>query len=222
MTPRWLGLALYAEGPSDHRFLDELLRRAVEHLLVDGGHAVDLSPVQRLPVRTNERTRADRIAAGSAQLQGAFHLLFVHADGGGDPQRARDERVQPGIEAMHASVGHEGRRAVAVVPVRETEAWALADLDCLRRLLGTRRSALELGVPESANELESLPDPKTTFAEIVRIARPGRRGRRRPAPASFLDLIGQQTRIAQLERLSAFRALLGDLDTALRALGFRR
>lgn len=49
MTRRWLGLALYAEGPSDHRFLDELLRRAVEHLLADAGHAVELSAVQRLP-----------------------------------------------------------------------------------------------------------------------------------------------------------------------------
>lgn len=205
MTHRWLGLALFAEGPTDHRFLDELLRRTVEHLLVDGGHAVDLGPVQRLPVSAPDRPRAERIASGAEQVQGAFHVLFVHADGAGDPQRARVERVAPGVEAMQRRLGGEGRRGVGVVPVRETEAWALADTDCLRRLLGTRRSASDLGLPESADELESLPDPRATFASVVRSARPGRRGRRRPAPASFLDLVRQQARISQLERLTAFQ-----------------
>lgn len=44
MSHRWLGLALYAEGSADHRFLDELLRRAVEQVLLSGGHAVELKP----------------------------------------------------------------------------------------------------------------------------------------------------------------------------------
>jgi hypothetical protein len=221
VTQRWLGLALYAEGLTDHRFLDELLRRTVEHLLLDGGHAVDLSPVQRLSVPDSEQTRADRIAGGSERLQGAFHVLFVHSDGEGDPQRARAERVRPGVDAMHKRLGTAGRCGVAVVPVRETEAWALADHDCLRRVLGTQRSAQELGVPEGAAGIESLADPKATFAAAVRQARQGRRGRRRPAPASFLDLIGQQARISELRRLSAFATLLRDLDAALRTLGFR-
>lgn len=188
---------------------------------MDGGHGVDLGPVQRLPVDIGRRSRAERIVNGAEQMQGAFHLLFVHTDGAGDPRRARAQRIRPGIEAMQARLGTEGRRGVPVVPVRETEAWALADTECLRRLLGTRRPASELGLPESAAELEGLPDPKATFAAVVRRARPGRSGRRRPASSSFLDLIGQQARVSQLARLGAFRALLNDLDTALRALGFR-
>ncbi len=187
MTRRWLGLALYAEGPTDHRFLDEVLRRTVEHLLLDAGHAVQLSPVQRLPLTAAaELARAERIAVGAESVQGAFHLLFVHADGEGDPQRARIERVQPGIEAMHARLGASGRQGVAMVPVRETEAWAMADSQCLRAVLGTSRSAHEIGLPESADELEGLLDPKATFAAVVLSARGGRRGRRRPAPSSFL------------------------------------
>lgn len=221
MTRRWLGLALYAEGPTDHRFLDELLRRAAEHLLLDAGHAAELSAVQRLPAFVGDSTRADRIAAGAERAQGAFHVLFVHADGGGDPQRARTERVQPGIDTMHERLGAGGRCGVAVVPVRETEAWALADANCLRRVLGTTRSAVELGLPESADDIERLMDPKATFAAVVRAARGGRRGRRRPAPTSYLDLIGQQARVTELIRLTAFATMLEDLDEALRILGFR-
>jgi len=222
VTHRWLGLALFAEGPSDHRFLDELLRRTVEHRLVDAGHAVELSPVQRLPIASGgPADRAARIAQGAQDLQGAFHLLFIHADGAGDAQRARSERVQPGIDAMHARLGVDGRCGIAVVPVRETEAWALADAVCLRALLGTSRSAAELGLPESALALEALPDPKATFAAVVQAARPRRRGRRRSAPAAFLDLAGQRASLAELGRLTAFRGLMTEVDLALQRLGFR-
>jgi hypothetical protein len=222
VTRRWLGLALYAEGPSDHRFLDELLRRTVEHLLLDAGHAVELSAVQRLPaVAPSSSVRAERIAAGAARIQGAFHVLFVHADGAGDPVRAKRERVQPGIEAMHELLGPKGRCAVAVVPVRETEAWALADSACVRRVLGTTRSAEEIGLPETADAIEGLADPKATFAAVARAARGGRRGRRKPAPASFLDLIGQQANVSELTRLGAFDEMLRELDRALLELGFR-
>lgn len=220
MTPRWLGLALFAEGASDHRFLDELLRRAVEHLLVGAGHAVDLSPMQRLTTQSTESRRADRIGAGAEQVQGAFHLLFIHADGSDDAARARAERVQPGIDAMFARLGTSGRCGVGVVPVRETEAWALGDAACLRGVLGTEKSAADIGLPETAAEIEQLVDPKKTFADVVRAGRPGRRGRRRPAPASFLDLVGQRARIEELQRLPAFSALLSELGSALRQLGF--
>jgi hypothetical protein len=91
----------------------------------------------------------------------------------------------------------------------------------LRRLLGTSRSAEEIGLPESPDALETLLDPKATFAAVVRNARRGRRGRRRPTPSSFLDLAGQQARILELARLSAFSALLQELAAALHELGFR-
>lgn len=122
---------------------------------------------------------------------------------------------------MLARIGSAGRRGVAVVPVRETETWALADVDCLRGVLGTRMTAAQLGVPETARELERLSHPKAVFAESVRRARGGRRGRRRSAPASFLDLIGQQIEISRLRQLHAFDELVTDVRSALTALGYR-
>jgi hypothetical protein len=69
--------------------------------------------------------------------------------------------------------------------------------------------------------IEGLVDPKATFAAVVRAARSGRQGRRRPTPASFLDLIGQQASVSELMRLSAFEAMVRELDMALGDLGFR-
>lgn len=221
MSHRWLGLALYAEGSADHRFLDELLRRAVEHALLSGGHAVELSAMQRLVVPENLQGRAERIGGGAEQIQGAFHVLFVHADAGGDADRARVERVQPGVEEMRRRCAPGERRGVAVVPVRETEAWALADTERLCEVLGTTKTAQELGLPRSPADLEAVLDPKSLFEQVVRTARPGRRSRRRPRAATFLDLLGERTRVDQVARLPAFRAMLEELGEALHELGFR-
>ena len=73
MTPPWLGLALYAEGPTDHRFLGGLLPRAVTQLLTTAGYTVAVGETQRLPVDGSFSTRADRIAAGADRLQDGFH-----------------------------------------------------------------------------------------------------------------------------------------------------
>ena len=144
----------------------------------------------------------------------------MHADGGADPSAARSSNVAPGLQRVRERLGDAGRRGVAVVPVRETETWVLADGERLSRVLGTTRVAAELGVPADADELEALSDPKAVFAAAVRAARPGRRHRRRPDPASFLELLGAEARIAALSRLSAFQVLLSDLQVALRELGF--
>ncbi|MHB1468633.1 MAG: hypothetical protein ACYCX7_05700 [Solirubrobacteraceae bacterium] len=181
---------------------------------------MELGAVQRLPVGSSGAARAERIAKGAELIQGEFHILFVHADGGSDPARIRRDNVMPGLELVRQRLGQDGRRGIAVVPVRETEAWALADADAVRATLGTARSARELGLPVSPAELERLLDPKATFAAVLKRARPGRRGRRRPSPIPFLDLLGERTSIVAVSRLAAFRLLLEDLQQALEDLGY--
>lgn len=223
MTSPYVGLALYAEGSSDHRFLDVLLRRATEALLISRGFQVQVSDVQRLEIPDDEalKTRATRIARGAANIQGAFHLLFVHADGGNDPARARCERVDPGIEAVKKELGTDRREAVGVVPVRETEAWALADADALRSVLSSARSPADLGIPTDANEIEALPDPKRQLDLVVQRARGGRRGIRVRRASFFLDRLAERIDLASLRRLRAYRAFEDELETALDALGYR-
>lgn len=181
---------------------------------------VDLGAVQRLPVNHRDATRGDRIANAAERAQGEFHILFVHADGGGDAQQARRNSVTPGLALVRERLGENGRRGVAVVPVRETEAWALADAEALLDVFGTTKSATDLGLPRSAAEIEKLLDPKATFAAALTRARPGRRGRRRPSPAAFMDLLGERSSIAALSSLSAFTMMLDELRHALRDLGY--
>jgi Domain of unknown function (DUF4276) len=138
---RYLALALYAEGPTDYRFLSPILRRVADDLcLREAAEPVSIrEEVLALDAPKGERftDRASRILAAAKAADGAFDILFVHADGAGDPRRARDERVQPAIHLMTAERPGWSDGVVAVVPVRETEAWALADGDALRAAFGT-------------------------------------------------------------------------------------
>ena len=63
---RYLGLALYAEGPTDYRFLSSLLRRLVESLCARlASDIIEVSEVLPLdaPADCKETARGGRIAA---------------------------------------------------------------------------------------------------------------------------------------------------------------
>lgn len=221
MIPPYLGLALYAEGETDHRFLDVLLRRSVEELLSQRGLSVTIGEMQRLMVPRGESRRDERIVAGARGIQGAFHLLFIHADGGGDREGASAERVEPGRRALEEELGTLNRRALGVVPVRETEAWALADGEALRAVLSTSKSDAELGLPARRAEVETLADPKAALEHAVRLARGGRSRRRRRPPGAFLDRLAEAISPVCLRQLPAYWAFEGDLSRALVDLGYQ-
>jgi len=214
----FIGLALYAEGPTDHRFLEGVTRRTVIDAFVRQGIVVEVPEVQRLTIDAGIQGRADRIVNGAQAEQGAFHILFIHADADGDAQRARNERIDPGAHRVDAQIGTAGRATVPVVPVRATEAWALADGDALRRVLSTTRSDAELGLP-GLNELERLPDPKAMLDGVVNAAHTLRRGRRRRKGAYYLDELAEQVGLAALRGLPAFQAFESDVEAALRHIG---
>ena len=147
---RCLGLALYAEGPTDYRFLSPLLHRLTDELCVQKAREiVDVSAVFPLtePGRFKEEDRAARILEAARAAWGTFSILFVHTDGEGDPATARQERVEPAAQRIREELGKESENVVAVLPVRETEAWALADGEALRGAFGCTLDDAALGLP---------------------------------------------------------------------------
>src|SRR5437660_8192480 len=100
---RYLGLALFAEGVSDHRFLSPILRRTCEEIcLQQAVEPVEIGGVHELhsPPDFKEHNRASRIHEAARRAADAFHILFVHADGQGDPSAAREERIEPAARRM--------------------------------------------------------------------------------------------------------------------------
>lgn len=217
----YLGLALYAEGPTDYHFLRPLLQRLCEDICTRNARGmVDISEVLALnhPACANAEPRENRILAAARAARGAWNILFVHADGAGHPERARSEQVEPAFAALKRDFS-AAEFGVAVIPVRETEAWTILDGDALRRVFGTRLSDQQLGLPAAPHAAEATSDPKATLDHAFRKARTTRR---RTSVSPYLNALGEQVALDRLRAAEAFARLEADLTTALQTLGLLR
>ncbi|HSN99415.1 MAG TPA: DUF4276 family protein [Candidatus Nanopelagicales bacterium] len=209
----FLSTALYAEGKTDYWLLCPLLKRLTEQVcLAEARTLVEVSEVLRIdaPPQHRDESRAVRIYEAARPLWGGACILFIHTDAS-DPERAIAERVQPGVDLIRSRLS--GGACVAVVPVRETEAWALADGDALREAFGTTLDDARLGIPREPRDVESIEDPKrelkAAYAHL----------RRRSRPEDFFQILGERINLDRLQRVPAFARLREDLRGALRDLG---
>lgn len=216
----YLGLALYAEGPTDYEFLTPLLPRLCAHICASESPApVDVGEVVPLdhPDAVRDRPRDERILAAAAMHEGAWSIVFVHADGAADPAKARAEAVQPALDALRARFP-AAAPGVAVVPVREIEAWLLVDGDALRSVLGANLTDGQLGLPKPRHMAESCGDPKAVLQAAFMATGPTGL-RRRKGTSPMLNSLGDQVSLECLAHLPSFRQLTDDLRAALRQMG---
>lgn len=219
----YLGIALFAEGPTDHRFLAPLIQRLVIELVADrGGELPDVGDVLTLtsPEGSLGAPREERIANAAHAARYAFHVLCVHADGGGAPARVRAQQVVPGLSAALRALAPEPYGAVAIVPVREMEAWTLVDGDALRRAFRTTLSDREMGLPRRARDAESVSDPKRVLSGAYLASLQGARRRSDASPVGALPLIAERVRLDVLRQVPSFAAFQGEMEAALRSLHF--
>lgn len=199
----YLRAGLYAEGPTDYAFLSPLLDRLMDELAASlfagryelgdclGIDAPDPPPAER----------AERIAAAIHDYWDRCTVFVVHSDGAGDPERARREQVTPGIEAARARRADRPVAAAACIPVREIEAWMLADPDVFQLVGGRTPPACP---PEPERELE----PKATLRRLLKES-----GLRRPRPD--YAIFGANVRFECLRKLPAFVEFEQELNRAL-------
>lgn len=215
----YLGLALYAEGKTDYYFLCPLLHRlCVDICNNEVSQYVEVSEVLRLdhPASSNDASRERRIFDAAVQAGGAWRILFVHADGAGDPAQARERQVQPAIELLGQDLAQQGV-GVAVIPIRETEAWAIADGKALRRVFGTELTDDEMELPMALAAIEAVADPKAALDSAFRATRPSGR-RKRQGVSPMLNALGEQVSLQRLRQLAAFASLEVELKAAMRQL----
>lgn len=192
-----LRLTLVADGPTDQALVP-LVRWLIEqHSQLPFVMAfADLRKLRRPPSKLPDRVRA------ALDLY-PCELLVVHRDAERDPPERRIEEIERAT-ASHSSI------AVAIVPVRMTEAWLLFDESAIRRAAGCPNGTMRLPIP-ALKKAESLPDPKQVLHEALRIASAlgGRRRKQfRPDARRLADLIDDFAPLRTLPSFSAFEARL--------------
>lgn len=212
----YLGLALFAEGPSDHRFLRPLLARVCQDLCLRHAiNIVEIGDVLELhsPHDLRDDAREYRISGAASSAASAWHILFIHTDGGGDVGAAFSERVEPAVARL-ATTLTDRRGYVAVVPVRETEAWMLADPDGLQRAFGFSRWGGTVEPIARAADVETLPDPKQTLKAMFHSIRQS------GTVGTFYELVGEYVSLDRLRQVPAYQVFEFDLNRALEELRF--
>lgn len=219
----FIGLALYAEGPTDYHFLRPLLLRLCSDIcLREASAPVEFSEeviALNHSAAVDDRPRPHRIVDAAKQASGAWRIVFVHTDGASDPARARLTLAQPALELLHQECPADGV-GVAVIPVRETEAWTLVDGDALRAVFGTNLDDKQLALP-AIGSVESVADPKQRLADAFIATNPPP-SRRRKGPSPMLSALGDTVSLEHLRQLSGFQRLESELRGALRQLAVLR
>lgn len=213
---RVLNCLLIREGPSDEWFLAPLLQRALDCLVCEKFDGV----VEILPIRSlrADHQRPEDVLAAAERANGVFDVLLYHHDGA--PTRHSADVVGRMRTAWQVRNGPEP--LVPVVPVRETEAWVLADREALAGTLSIRTATVEKAVPAKAADVEALIDPKQILRSLVRPA-VGMRARRRHHELyeGFFDRLATRVSIERLREFPSFAAWWDEMTQALEGLGYR-
>jgi hypothetical protein len=217
---RYLSLALFAEGPSDRGFLSRIIYRSVVEIGTHlSGQQLDVGErfVEGNPWTRQDRAQRIREAFEELARQGAVNLLFIHTDGAGDPLGARATRVDPAIRLL-AAANPDGFQCIAVIPVRETEAWALADPQALMDELGWTGDIQNLAVEHDLDRPEAIPDPKAALADFRRAAGGQGRRRNRFSGEAIPSGLGDRVSLQKLRQLEAFGSFERETEQALRRM----
>ncbi|MEV0264313.1 DUF4276 family protein [Streptomyces sp. NPDC050617] len=194
MGRRYFSAALITEARSDQWFLTPLVDRQIAELACEPPSGFDYSGVvaaERFTVASR-----DAVVREVAELLRYFDVVMIHND--------HNERGK--VDSVREQFADDASRIVALVPVRETEAWILADVNALREASPASDTAWE--VP---HDVEKVADPKAVLKAAL--------GGRRDAARDF-DRLGQAVSLEQLWKVPAYRRWVRELRAAMEKLRF--
>ncbi|MFE3115999.1 hypothetical protein [Streptomyces niveus] len=194
---RYLTVGLLAEGPEDEIFLGIVAVRQLKELAATHSERFDVSDTPLRGRYSTARTEHEQICVEVMDMAEDRDLLLIHND---HRERNKIEKIRQDITLPSHC------RMVGVIPVRETEAWLLAD----GPLLGSLPGAVTEHIPVTAREVEKSADPKASLARVL----PGGDSR------EMAEFLGERVDLNRLRNLSAYQMWCAELTAALKELRF--
>ena len=201
-----------ADGSSD-----EPLGEHLEYLCAvrDVDVQIITPDLRRLPNPPGQRV-ADRLKA-IFSIGIKPDIIFVHQDAEKQDPSLRYKEVQDAVDSMSPDL-----LAVAVVPVRMTEAWLLIDEGMIRHVAKRPHSTDDLGLPP-ISRIETHPDPKKLLQDALSAAS-GLQGRKlkrfqRQFSNNRRTLLQRLDVNGPVRNLRSWKALESSLDRIVAPLG---
>lgn len=213
-----LFIGLSVEGTTDARFLREIVEKTFTAVALRCKGDVAIEGVYEVSGRGTTFTEKMLDATRIAEDKG-ITALCIHTDAdSATAENALSNKITPFRTALTTAQHTRIPAIAALIPVRMTEAWMLADISLLQQQIGASTlSANELGLSRSP---EAYADPKNAIENVLRIAQANRSKRHRNA-LSIADLyaeMGQLLSINSLRALPSFRAFEAEVENVFREL----
>jgi len=214
-----LQIAYTFEGPTDIRFLGNIIERTFEQLAFEC----------KSDIQVYEPQAIDIIGADFVQKivemvleHNYFHIICVHCDSDAPTiENVLKNKFTPAFEAISKLDKSACKNLVAIIPVQMTESWMLADSDLLKLEIGTELTNHQLNIPNHITNIENIADPKQRINEILRISQETLPRRRRKVTISELYTpISKKVSLELLQFLPSYRSFLNDARNALVQLNY--
>ena len=133
-------IGFVTEGPTDARFLENIIQRSFENIAFECEGYIEILPVQFIKKQFTDFTEAVKSYAQEAKKRGIM-VLCVHTDADGKTDtNAFNNKINPAFTAVDDVQGeHLCKNLVAIVPVQMIEAWMLSDKELLKAEIGTKK-----------------------------------------------------------------------------------
>ncbi len=170
--------AFWGEGSSDYRSLPILLERVIEKVVSEHGRGeYEICPPIQYAHNEIQGENIEEKYLALARKASGVHFIVVHHDAGSTSEdEVLTNSFTRGYEHVLNASGRRCQILIPMIPIREMEAWLLADSHTLDSILGQSQLSAD-DVPLGPREVEGLPDPKQLLLQLVESAFPTRRKR---------------------------------------------
>lgn len=216
-----LTVGFITEGTTDVRFLSGIIRRTFDDLTWECEQATEVFLSTPLAVPKQGLTFAEYVLKAATLAEAdKLMVLCVHTDADGPTDvKTVTNKIDPAFAEVQATLNGVCKNLVAIVPVRMTEAWMLADKDALKGEIGTIKTNVQLGLTRLP---ESIANPKETINETIRLAFDHRseRSRNQVNIGDLYEPMGVTADLAKLSTLPSYQKFREAVRDAFRRLNY--
>jgi hypothetical protein len=211
-----LSLALYCEGNTDKHFLPKIIERTAERIILSDarGDYVDILPIT---IKNVAKQKQGKDILQAAMQAYGYDVLIVHKDADHRTyEETKTQCIEPGCILVQRSRKEVCKNLVPIIPIREVEAWMIADRETLRDNLEIKERLQNLHLRKRAALVESDPDPKATLNRII--AQAESEHRRKIERKEFYESLALEVRLERLDEVPAYKKFSDELSETLREL----
>ncbi len=213
-------IAYTTEGATDQRFLESIIRKTFEEVALTCKGEIEVFDPVYIELKKNMNFIENIKNLAITALNIGINVFCIHADSDNiSDEHVFKHKIVPAVQAVNTlPVDKACNNLVAIVPVRMSEAWMLADTDLLKEEFNTTKTDSELFININP---ETIADPKAVIEKALQLAQdhlPQRRNR--IIIGELYQPLGQKIQLNKLEQLSSFKKFKLSVEDAFRKLNY--